>query len=133
MTYNTKQKSAIINILKNNKDKMISADEITKKLEELEEHVGKTTLYRFLDELVLTKEVRKNYNDLTNKYEYQLKGNMCENHLHLKCIKCGAVIHLECDDTKNMLDSIISKYNFYINQDETTILGFCQKCRGVLC
>lgn len=130
MTYNTKQKNAIMIILKQNKDKMISADSIISDLNLLGESVGKTTLYRFLDELVLTKEIRKYYNNITNKYEYQLISNNCLSHLHLKCIQCGSVIHLEGLDTSELVKKVEDKYDFFINQEETTILGVCGLCRG---
>lgn len=130
MSYNTKQKSAIKNILLQNKDKMISADEIIKELESLGESVGKTTLYRFLDELVLIKEIRKYYNNNSNKYEYQLINNTCLSHLHLKCINCGMVIHLDDLHTSSLVKEVEENYNFFISQEQTTILGLCKNCRG---
>lgn len=128
--YNTKQKSAILNILKNNKEKLISPAEILEKLEASGEHIGKATLYRFLDNLVLTKEIRKSFNEEINGFEYQMSQGDCENHLHLKCKNCGLVIHLKCDDTKNYLNHISIEHKFLIDQMSSTIYGLCNECRG---
>ena len=54
--YNTKQKNIIIDMLKNNKDRHLTADEMLKILDGLHSPVGKATLYRFLDVLVSTGE-----------------------------------------------------------------------------
>lgn len=128
--YNTKQKSAILNILKNNKEKLISPAEILEELEASGEHIGKATLYRFLDNLVLTKEIRKSFNEEINGFEYQMSQGDCENHLHLKCKNCGLVIHLKCDDTKNYLNHISIEHKFLIDQMSSTIYGLCNECRG---
>ena len=128
--YNTKQKSAILNILKVNRDRLISPGEILEILEANGEHIGKATLYRFLDNLVLTKEIRKSFNAEINGFEFQMSQGDCENHLHLKCKKCGLVIHLKCEDTKNYLNHISIEHEFLIDQMSSTIYGLCKECRG---
>ena len=128
--YSTKQKSIIMEILKENKDKLLSPDEIVDILKEKNESCSKATLYRFLDNLVITKEIRKCYNQDSNRFEYQLVQGDCATHLHLKCKKCGLVIHLCCDDTKNYLNHISIEHEFLIDQMSSTIYGLCKSCRG---
>ncbi len=128
--YSTKQKSSIINLLKENSDKLLSPDKISDLLKEKNETVGKATLYRYLDNLVLTKEVRKSYNPETNSFEYQLCQGNCSEHLHLKCKNCGIVIHLGCEETKEYLNHISLEHGFIIDHFSSTIYGLCPKCRG---
>lgn len=130
--YNTKQKNAIMSVLKSNRDKLISAQEILNSLEKDGNHIGKATLYRFLDNLVLTKEIRKSYNTDINGFEYQMTLGDCDSHLHLKCKSCGLVIHLSCNDTKEYLKHISLEHEFLIDQMSSTIYGVCKECQGVM-
>lgn len=127
--YSTKQKSIIMEILKENKEKLLSPDEILDILKLKDESCSKATLYRFLDNLVLTKEIRKCYNQDSNRFEYQLCQGDCSRHLHLKCKKCGLVIHLDCHDTEEFLHHISEEHGFLIDNYESTIYGLCPKCR----
>ncbi len=128
--YSTKQKSYVMQILKNNKDKLLSPEDILDLLKESDEVCSKATLYRFLDNLVLTKEVRKCYNQKNNRFEYQLAQEDCSRHLHLKCKNCGLVIHLSCSDTEAYLSHISEEHGFLIDNFLSTIYGLCPKCRG---
>ena len=60
--YNTKQKTIIIDMLKNNKNRHLTADEMLRILDDMHSPVGKATLYRFLDVLVSTGDLRKYIN-----------------------------------------------------------------------
>ena len=57
--YNTKQKNIIVDMLKKNKNRHLTADEMLKILDEMDSPVSKATLYRFLDVLVSTGDLRK--------------------------------------------------------------------------
>lgn len=128
--YSTKQKNVLMEVLKQNKDRLLSPDEILKMLDLENSKCSKATLYRFLDNLVLTKEVRKCYNQESNRFEYQLALSDCSNHLHLKCKGCGIVIHLCCSHTEEYLSHISKEHGFLIDNYESTIYGLCPKCRG---
>ena len=61
--------------------------------------VNTTTVYRYLDKLCAEHVVIK-YPDLnSDKAVFQFAGEekKCTDHLHLKCIRCGKVVHLDCD------------------------------------
>lgn len=49
MSYNTKQSKMVFDILLENKDRHLTADEIFEKLRKSGESVGKTTIYRHLE------------------------------------------------------------------------------------
>ena len=51
LSYNTKQSKMVFDILLENKDRHLTADEIFEKLRKSGESVGKTTIYRHLEKL----------------------------------------------------------------------------------
>ena len=71
--YNTKQKNIIVDMLKKNKNRHLTADEMLKILDEMDSHVSKATLYRFLDVLVSTGDLRK-YITLEGEKLWMLKN-----------------------------------------------------------
>ena len=56
--YNTKQREKILNYLKEAKGTHISADEIIKYFKEINEPIGKSTIYRYLNILVNEKKIQ---------------------------------------------------------------------------
>ena len=60
--YNTKQKDCVLRCLRENADRALTIDEVTQLLHLQGEPVGKTTVYRRVEKLVESGEVRK-FND----------------------------------------------------------------------
>jgi Fur family ferric uptake transcriptional regulator len=88
--YQTKQKNIIINILIENKDKHLNAEEIYMILKKNNASVSLATLYRCLDKLVSENIVRKYNTTHLGKacYQYIDKNCTVHNHFHLVCEKC---------------------------------------------
>ena len=121
--YKTKQKENILNLLKNNNEKTLSAIEIIRLLNL---KVSKATIYRQLDSLFRKNIINRYYNESTNRYEYSYSiDEKCSYHLHLKCNKCGMIYHLNDKITR----SITSDLNFNIDFNNSLIYGICQKCK----
>ena len=129
--YNTKQKQLIYDYLLLNKDKLLSCDEISDALKKSGTPVGKATLYRFLDSLVSTGEVRKIIDNDKKSASYQLldKEMNCHGHMHLKCLGCGELKHLGCDFMSSVGEHIFEHHQFTIDNSKTLIYGFCADCR----
>ena len=89
MSYNTKQSKMVFDILLENKDRHLTADEIFEKLRKSGESVGKTTIYRHLEKLCASGEVRKFTGGDGDSacYQYAGKNAECREHYHLKCTK----------------------------------------------
>jgi len=97
-SYTTKNRLVILDYLKENCSTTISAADIKKHLEEKEISVNTTTVYRLLDKLCAENIIIK-YSDINSDkavYQYAGEKGHCREHLHLKCIKCGKVMHLDC-------------------------------------
>lgn len=131
-TYNTKQKRSILQLLEDNNDRQFSCDEITETLKNNGTPVGKTTVYRYLDILEKNGQVRK-YTDTVSKislYQYIDKKLNCQEHMHLKCVCCGGLVHLGCEFMSEVGKHILEHHKFRVDNSKTVILGVCENCSG---
>ena len=128
--YNTKQKQIILDCLTANREKLMTCDEISDSLKESGKSVGKATLYRYLDSLVVSGDARKLTDDSKKCAAYQLidKEMDCHSHMHLKCITCGTLIHLGCEFMGGVGEHIFEHHNFKIDNSRTLIYGTCSEC-----
>lgn len=131
-TYNTKQKQTILSLLEENKDRQFSCEEITEALKNNGTPVGKTTVYRFLDNLESKGIVRKfTFTDTKiSSYQYIDEQLNCHEHMHLKCVCCGNLVHLGCDFMSEVGKHILEHHKFRVDNSKTVILGLCEKCSG---
>ena len=53
----------------------------------------------------------------------------CDAHLHLQCVSCGAVIHLNCSFMEEIADHISQEHDFSLQCRGSVIYGLCSKCR----
>lgn len=123
--YSTNHKKQLIDLFEQNKDSVFSA---TYLVDNLKDTMNKATVYRQLKALEEEKFIRKTYNEEAGGYEYQYSCE-CKNHLHLRCVKCGKIIHLKCMDANMFINHIYKKHGFLIDQYATSILGVCKECQ----
>ncbi len=131
MSYNTKQKDLILNVIKNKKSSFIVKDIY----EELNKKVGLTTIYRFIDELLSLGVIDKSISSNNTVYYRYLEKCSHDNHFYLKCDNCGEMIHVDCDCIKDLSKHINEKHQFFLNNNHIIINGICKKClkEGNLC
>ena len=123
MSYNTKQKDLILDIIKS-KNKEFTVKDIYKK-------VGLTTIYRLIDKLILDGLINKNVSDNITYYQYLEKCGS-DNHFYLKCEKCKEVKHIDCDCINELYNHIKIEHKFNLNKEKIIINGICRKCiKGV--
>jgi Fur family ferric uptake transcriptional regulator len=60
-------------------------------------------------------------------YRYIGPGD-CQNKIHLICRKCGKFFHLEGDALQKIKKSILKECDFYVNQQESCLFGYCSRC-----
>ena len=61
-------------------------------------------------------------------YQY-IDGKKCEDHYHLKCKNCNKIIHLDCDEFKNIQNHISKEHDFEIDSIKTVFYGLCKNCK----
>ncbi|MCQ2462014.1 MAG: transcriptional repressor [Clostridia bacterium] len=132
--YKTKQRETVCAFLKNNPSHSFTVDELYEQLKKTQAVVGKTTVYRCLDGLVNSGEVRKFFSHRGGSASYQFVGNHseCTEHFHLKCTECGELIHLSCDYMKEIDKHILGHHDFYVDNTKTVLYGLCGKCKRKL-
>lgn len=128
---NTKQKEIIINFLKENKDRHLTAEDILLELRKQSEEVSQATIYRNLSELVKEGELRKYISDVAKKacFQYVDNVNKCSKHYHLICDECGSIIHFEGTELQKLKDKILDQNKFEVNLEKVVLYGKCDKCK----
>jgi Fur family ferric uptake transcriptional regulator len=122
--YNTKQKKEIFNVIVNKKNEWT----IKEIYEDLNKSIGLTTIYRYIDKLVMEGEVNKNIGkDNITYYQYLEKCNN-DNHFYLKCNKCGKIEHVDCDCISDFNNHISKEHKFNMNTNNIIINGICSNC-----
>lgn len=127
MTYNTEQRTALLNFLTENPDKTFSAKEIALSL--AGKNISKSSVYRNLAELENERKIKRVTKAGSNESFYQFFDNSeCKNHIHLSCTKCGKIFHLESKQTERLVSEVEEADGFEISKSETTLYGTCKEC-----
>lgn len=129
---NTKQKELVINALKNQMDRHLTAEEILENIKKVSKDISQATVYRILGQLSDGGMVRK-YIGADNKkacYQYVDSHNKCNMHYHLNCDKCGQTIHYENSDVEKISKSILKEKGFEVNLQKIVFYGICKNCLG---
>ena len=124
----THPRREILDILQENPEMHLSADEIHNKLVENKQSIGLATVYRVLTQLELAGLIQKNqFGD--NQSSYEIKK---QHHDHLICTKCGKIIEFMNNDLEKLQEKISKDYNFRLNSHVMTLFGECSddKCTG---
>ena len=126
--YNTKQKQILIDYFSKNTDKHYSIKEITDAVSDM--NIGKSTVYRLVDKMTKDGSVRRFNGEDGKSVLYQYLGDFheCNKHFHLKCTKCGLLIHLDCEYINKLNEHIEEKHNFEIDNSRTFLYGICSSC-----
>ena len=130
-SYKTKQRSKILAYLNENKANHITAEEIIEHFKNVGEPIGKSTVYRYLDSLVKENIVRKFVTPERASsacFQYIDRAHNCQIHYHMKCTECGALIHLDCEEIKELSKHIFKEHKFMLDECKTILYGKCEKC-----
>ena len=130
-SYKTRQREVILNYLVENKNNHVTVGKISDFLESNGNHVGVTTIYRHLDKLLEQGLVKKYTVDGTTSACFQYSGDeeRCDFHYHLKCNKCGRLIHMDCSRISELCRHIMKSHGFSVDLCRTVFYGVCQDCK----
>ena len=129
--YVTEQKRILKRILEENCDKAYTVDELYEKVKQTgcERSLGKSTIYRLITHLVEEGSVKRFAREKGRKSAYQIvMGEHCDCHLHLKCLDCGRLIHLDEGTSDELLSRVRTKSNFSVSEEATVLFGRCGEC-----
>ena len=122
---NTKQRTAVVEVLQDI-DKFASAKEIYHQLQERQEKVGLTTVYRTLQSLSDIDAV-----DALHMPNGETLYRHCEtdaHHHHLVCTKCGRTEEIDGGPIEKWASAVATEYNFELTGHDAEIFGVCSQC-----
>ena len=107
-----------------------SADEIYRGIVATGGAPGRSSVYRMLGDLARNGTARKSRTTGAG-YVYQLVGEAsdCHGHLHLQCISCGKVSHLQCGCSTEIVSHLLKTHGFLVDRGQSVLLGTCVACR----
>lgn len=130
--YRTKGRQLILDYLEKTKERTVSVGEIQDFMEQQGNPVNVSTIYRNLDALVAQGQVMKFVSDKGDKstYRYIEPEHECHKHLHIQCVRCGKVIHLECDFMKSIEEHVYKEHKVTLLCNNSILYGICEECKS---
>ena len=99
-------------------------------LEEQGASPNPTTVYRYLDKLAGEQRIMKYVADKGEKavFQYVDEGRHCREHLHLKCVQCGRIYHLDCHFMDEVRSHLMAEHGFTLQCEGSVLYGLCRHC-----
>ena len=127
MIYNTEQRNLLLTFLKENPDKKFSAKEIEQALKD--KNISRSAVYRNLADLEAEGKIKRYSKTGSRETFFQYYDlQCCKTHIHLSCIKCGKIFHMENNIADLLINNVEEQEGFEIDKGETTLYGVCKNC-----
>ena len=108
-----------------------SAKDISVKMKKDGLVVNLSTVYRNLEKLV--EEHVLSFEEIPGmeerKYVLHKPEMECSHHLHMHCVKCGKVFHLNCSFMDEIAHHLNEEHGFVIDCEKSVLMGLCEECR----
>lgn len=125
MKRNTLQRSLVLEMV--NKLKChATAEEIYDAVSLQYPNISKTTVYRNLNELANDGKIRK----LEVPGQADHYDHICNEHYHIRCLKCGKVFDVDMKYKKGLEKSIRVPHGFVVNGYDLIFKGICPNCQN---
>lgn len=132
--YKTRHSEQIVEYLQSMPGRHVTAGEVCTHFAGLGISIGKVTVYRQLERLVEEGLVTRYTVDGTTGACYAYTGQEdapCEETCyHCKCERCGALIHLHCDEVEHLNRHMLAHHGFALDARRTVFYGICADCRA---
>ena len=129
--YITEQKTQLMEFLREHREESFSVDALVEGMHQTygERVPATSTVYRLITKLVEEGSVKRFVRGHSRQFLYQIvDSEHCRSHLHLRCMECGKLIHLNEKVSDELLDAIRATSDFSVNEAETVIVGACRAC-----
>ena len=129
---NTKHSKTVLECLKENSSRHLTAKEVASLLSKDGKDVSNATIYRQLEKLTQSGEVRKYITSPGESACFQYAGidgkSECERHFHLKCTVCEKLFHVSCEYLEKLEEHVKEHHGFKIDNTRTVLYGICGEC-----
>ena len=130
--YKTKQQELLLSCFKAMQGRHFTAEDVSAYFQKQNISIGIATIYRQIEKFVAMGVVQKYFLGEQNAACFQYTGEECHkevSHFHLKCEKCGTLIHLECHDLEQLSSHLMAEHGFALDPFRTVFYGLCENCR----
>lgn len=121
--YKTKQRDEILRFFMDNEDKCYTAREVCANVK-----AGEATVFRALSSLAEDGRLKRFTGERGDGAYYQFSTCSADDHIHLKCVECGKLIHMDCTFMAEIIDHFREHHGFTVDCEKTVIYGLCDEC-----
>lgn len=129
--YTTKVKTWLMGYFDCHMEERNSAKELYAKMRDDGLPANLSTIYRNLEKLVEERVLA--YEEIPGveerRYVYHKPEMACDHHLHLYCVRCGSVFHLNCGFMDEIQNHLNEEHGFLLNCEKSVLMGICKDCR----
>lgn len=125
--YKTMQRELVSACLADNADRYLTVDETLSCIEKGGDHIGRTTVYRALEDMVVGGAACKAVIP-GGEARYRIVG--ADSAGQLVCLKCGSIASLDCREALGLASHIFNNHGFQVDPARTILYGTCEKCQG---
>lgn len=123
--YKTRQRDEILSFFTSHKDQCFTARDICGNVS-----CGEATVFRTIAKLTDEGKLKR-FTSGSGRESSYYQLNTCDHdcgHIHLKCNKCGQLIHTDCKFVGQLLSHFMKEHNFTVDSGKTVIYGLCEGC-----
>jgi Fur family ferric uptake transcriptional regulator len=93
--------------------------------------IATATIYRQLERFVDEGQIKKFILGIGESacYAFDDSSAACSSHFHCKCEQCGCLIHLDCEELKEIRTHLLKHHGFAWNAGKKVFYGLCDQCR----
>ncbi len=130
-TYHKHMRASLLDYLALHPDRQFTADELCAVLNGSADR-GKSSVYRHISALCRDGVLQKFRNEKADRNVYQYVGEHCDcgSHFHEKCLRCGSLRHIDCDDSLAFARHLLTEHGFSVNCGQSILYGVCAACRA---
>lgn len=131
--YRTTSHKKIMEYFNSNKDTLIKVGDIDNYLKSEGIEVNPSTIYRYLNKLSSDGVIMKYVAAKGEMSSFQYIGDVehnCKEHLHLRCVRCEKIIHLECGFMSEIEAHINEHHGFSLICESSVLYGICKECNS---
>lgn len=119
----------VFDILLENKERHLTADEILRSSEKAEKASVKQRSTAILKIVRLGRGAKIHGRRRRQRVLSIRRQNAeCREHYHLKCTECGKLIHAECKFLSELSAHIYNEHGFKVDGSRTVLYGVCGDC-----
>ncbi len=130
--YRTRAREKLLAYLKATPGVHHTAAELREHFKETGTPIGTATVYRQLERFVNENLILKYTVDGGSAcYAFEGYSEACVSHFHCKCERCGCLIHLDCEELREIRAHLLAHHGFAWDAGKTVFYGLCDQCREI--